>query len=47
MHRGDDVLAVERETGAERERFPRRLRLRDERGALVGLEPEHPDRINL
>ena len=47
MHRGDDVLTLERETGAQRGRVPRRLRLRDERGGPVGLEPKHPDGVHL
>ena len=47
MHRGDDVLTLERETGAQRGRVPRRLRLRDERGGLVGLETKHPDGVHL
>ena len=40
---GDDVLAVQRETRAQRKRIPGRVRLRDEGRGLVALEAEHPD----
>jgi hypothetical protein len=46
MHRGDDILTLEREAGAQRNRFPGSLRLRDERGGLVRLEPKHPDGVH-
>ena len=47
MHRGDDVLALERERGAQWGRVPGSLRLRDERGGAVGVEPKHPDGVHL
>ena len=47
MHRGDDVLTLEREGSAQRGRIPGSLRLRDEPGGLVGLEAKHPDGVHL
>ena len=47
MHRRDDVLALEREAGAQRRRIPRSLRLREERGRPVTLEAKQPDRLRI
>jgi hypothetical protein len=41
-HLGDDVLAVERETGAQGRRIPRRIRLCEERRRLVWIEAKQP-----